>query len=48
MAILTVAETAPFKITDKNKGKNPGSAAFVLRGVQDEVANVIQTSSQNV
>lgn len=50
LSILIVKETEPFKIIENsnNKGKNASSADFVLRGIQDDVANVIGTSRQNV
>lgn len=50
LSILIVKETEPFKIIENsnNKGKNANSADFVLRGIQDDVANVIGTSRQNV
>lgn len=50
LSILIVKETEPFKIIENsnNKGKTASSADFVLRGIQDDVANVIGTSRQNV
>lgn len=50
LSISMTEEIEPFMILEHNidKGKNISSIDFVLRGIQDNVANIIGTSRQNV
>lgn len=50
LSISMVKKTEPFMIAEYhiNKGKNISRTDFVLRGIQDDVANMIGTSRQNV
>lgn len=50
LSISKVKKIEPFMIEEYriNKGMNISNTDFILRGIQEEVANVIGTSRQNV